>query len=390
MWFRWRVSSTAILLDRRRRELSADAEGPQHRRGSPTCRVDLRRPAVVRPVHRSQCPGLRRRGRPCRAGRDLRSGMVPPDRAHRVVELEPRRRTGRRGVVSGPSPVTSAVISPAGWPGSICGGNALCACLTARLGHLVRWPPGHSRARPGSDPDRTRTRLRSRNRASYGLAVPHADGDRAEQAEEPVPGTDVAGTVEAVGTEVKGLSPGTMCSVVLRRLRRVRVAHPRTTRDEAGQTHLRTGRAVGVSASTALQLLRDDGKVRPGQKVLSTGPRARSGTFAVQIAKAFGAEVTGVCSTKNLELVARLVPTMSSTTPRRISEGGPSATTSSSTTSGTTRCPTQAGTHAQRDVAVQWRGTRCRQARRTIRVFDGVPVRAPAGNRPSRPRTEPT
>ena len=70
--------------------------------------------------------------------------------------------------------------------------------------------------------------------------------------------------------------------------------------------------AVGVSASTALQLLRDDAKVQPGQKILINGASGGVGTFAVQIAKAFGAEVTGVCGTKNLDLIRSIgadVPT---------------------------------------------------------------------------------
>ena len=119
-----------------------------------------------------------------------------------------------------------------------------------------------------------------------------------------VPGTDIAGTVEAVGKDVKGLRPGDdvfgWCTGAFAEYASASEDHfvlkpANLTFDQAA--------AVGVSATTALQLLRDNGHVQPGQKVLINGASGGVGTFAVQVAKAFRAEVTGVTSTKNVELV---------------------------------------------------------------------------------------
>ena len=120
----------------------------------------------------------------------------------------------------------------------------------------------------------------------------------------PVPGTDVAGTVEAVGKDVKGFVPG---DEVFGWAAGAFAEYARATEDhfvkKPASLTFEQAAAVGVSATTALQLLRDDGHVQPGQKVLINGASGGVGTFAVQIAKAFGADVTGVTSTKNLQLV---------------------------------------------------------------------------------------
>src|SRR5436309_5893578 len=119
-----------------------------------------------------------------------------------------------------------------------------------------------------------------------------------------VPGTDIAGTVKAVGKDVKGLGAGNevfgWCKGAFAEY--VSAPEDHFVRKPANITFEQAA-AVGVSATTALQLLRDDGKVQPGQKVLINGASGGVGTFAVQIAKAFGAEVTGVCGTRNVDMV---------------------------------------------------------------------------------------
>jgi len=119
-----------------------------------------------------------------------------------------------------------------------------------------------------------------------------------------VPGTDVAGTVEAIGADVHSLRPGDevlgWCNGAFAEY--AAAPEAQFVKKPASLTFEQAA-AVGVSATTALQLLRDDGKVGSGQKVLINGASGGVGTFAVQIAKALGAEVTGVCSTKNVELV---------------------------------------------------------------------------------------
>ena len=117
-------------------------------------------------------------------------------------------------------------------------------------------------------------------------------------------GTDIAGRVEAVGENVKQFKPGdevfgwcgqkAFAEYALTREKALVLKPANVTFEEAATTP--------VAATTALQALRDKGHVQPGQKVLINGASGGVGTFAVQIAKSFEAEVTAVCSTGKLDM----------------------------------------------------------------------------------------
>jgi NADPH:quinone reductase-like Zn-dependent oxidoreductase len=121
-------------------------------------------------------------------------------------------------------------------------------------------------------------------------------------------GVDFAGTVEAVGKNVTqfktgddvfGGRGGAFAEYVCRRAEGAVALKPANITFEQAAS-------VNIAGITALQALRDKGKVQPGQKVLINGASGGVGTFAVQIAKSFGADVTGVCSTRNVDLVRSL------------------------------------------------------------------------------------
>jgi NADPH:quinone reductase-like Zn-dependent oxidoreductase len=120
-------------------------------------------------------------------------------------------------------------------------------------------------------------------------------------------GWDVAGQVETVGTNVKRFRPGDEVFGSCRGAFAEYVSAPedRFVLKPANLTFAQAA-AVPVSALTALQALRDRGEIQPGQGVLIIGAGGGVGTFAVQIAKALGASVTGVCSTTKTELVRSL------------------------------------------------------------------------------------
>jgi NADPH:quinone reductase-like Zn-dependent oxidoreductase len=133
--------------------------------------------------------------------------------------------------------------------------------------------------------------------AGYGLRRPTVAGL----------GSELAGVVEAVGAKVTGLEPGEAvfgtCSASFAEYAATRP--DKLARMPANLSYAQAA-AVPVSGVTALQAVRDRGRVRPGQRVLIIGASGGVGTFAVQIAKASGAQVTGVCSTEKVDLVRSL------------------------------------------------------------------------------------
>jgi NADPH:quinone reductase-like Zn-dependent oxidoreductase len=124
-------------------------------------------------------------------------------------------------------------------------------------------------------------------------------------------GADVAGTVEAVGQNVKQLRPGDEVFGDIFDSGLGGFAEYVCTKEDAlvikpANLSLEEAAAIPVAALTALQGLRNKGQIQSGQKVLINGASGGVGTFAVQIAKAFGAEVTAVCSTGNMDTVRSL------------------------------------------------------------------------------------
>jgi NADPH:quinone reductase-like Zn-dependent oxidoreductase len=168
-------------------------------------------------------------------------------------------------------------------------------------------------ARPGIEPTEVLVRVRASSvdrgtwhmMAGLPYAVRPVSGLRRPRL--PNPGRNIAGVVEAVGAEVTGFAPGddvygtavaAFAEYAATRPDRIAAKPPGLTFEEAA--------TVPVSALTALQAVRDRAKIQEGQRVLITGAAGGVGTFAVQLAHAFGARVTAVASTPKLDAVRAL------------------------------------------------------------------------------------
>jgi NADPH:quinone reductase-like Zn-dependent oxidoreductase len=130
--------------------------------------------------------------------------------------------------------------------------------------------------------------------AGYGFRAP----------KNPVIGSDMAGVVEAIGRNVSRFQPGDEVFGIGKGSYAEYVCAPEDKlAPKPVNVSFEQAAVLAIMGSTALQALRDHGKVRPGQEVLIIGASGGVGTYAVQIAKAFGAHVTGVCSTGKVEMV---------------------------------------------------------------------------------------
>jgi NADPH:quinone reductase-like Zn-dependent oxidoreductase len=138
----------------------------------------------------------------------------------------------------------------------------------------------------------------------YGVTGPYFArvGAGFRKPKDPRLGADLAGVVEAVGRDVEdfvpgdevfGSAPGAWAEYAVARAGRVALKPANVSFEEAA--------TVPIAGLTALQALRDHGQLRPGQTVLINGASGGVGTFAIQLAKSFGADVTAVCSTRNVE-----------------------------------------------------------------------------------------
>ena len=123
-------------------------------------------------------------------------------------------------------------------------------------------------------------------------------------------GADIAGRVEAVGVAVKQFQPGDevygLSAGSVGAFAEYACAAEDNLALKPANLSFEQAAAVPVAALTALQALRDKGHIQSGQKILINGASGGVGTFAVQLAKVFGAEVTAVCSTRNLDMVRQL------------------------------------------------------------------------------------
>jgi NADPH:quinone reductase-like Zn-dependent oxidoreductase len=164
--------------------------------------------------------------------------------------------------------------------------------------------------RPALDDDSVLVRVRAASVNAYdwhimrGLPYLVRTSEGLRRPKRSVAGVDLAGQVEAVGKNVTKFQPGdevfgerggAFAEYVSAKEKNFALKPTNLTFEQAA--------AVPMAGFTALQALRDKGRVQPGQRVLINGAGGGVGTFAVQIAKAFGADVTGVCSTKNVDMV---------------------------------------------------------------------------------------